>query len=213
MYHSQVGQDEFVDNFLGGKRNGRYLDIGSHNGVDLSNSYFFEVQRGWTGVLIEPMEEEYAKLVANRSDKNDFFNVAVSNYFGTAQFTKILGGYHGLNMISGLKQSLHEKHLDRIHREANESNAQVVDVTVSVRTVQDILDECELYQFDFCSLDTEGSEYEVLQGIDFSKTEISIFLIENNGYESREKIESFLSRKGYRFHRSIGHDDVYTLIH
>jgi hypothetical protein len=84
---------------------------------------------------------------------------------------------------------------------------------VSVRTVQDILDECELYQFDFCSLDTEGSEYEVLQGIDFSKTEISIFLIENNGYESRGKIESFLSEKGYRFHKSLGHDDVYTLIH
>jgi len=209
MYYSQVGQDKFVDDFLKGKRNGKYLDIGSHNGIDFSNSYFFETQREWTGILIEPMEEEYAKLVSNRSDKNEFLNVAVSNYSGTAQFTKILGGYYGLNMISGLKQNLHEKHIDRIGREARAVNAQVIDVTVPVRTIQSILDECEIYQFDFCSLDTEGSEYEVLQGIDFNKTKIDIFLIENNGYESRDKIEYFLNEKGYRFTKSLEHDDVY----
>lgn len=53
VYYSQAWQDEFVANLLGFKRNGYFLDIGSTDGMNQSNSYFFETELGWNGVCVE----------------------------------------------------------------------------------------------------------------------------------------------------------------
>jgi hypothetical protein len=52
-YWSQAWQDEFVANVLNFKRNGYFLDIGSNNAQQQSNSYFFESELGWKGACIE----------------------------------------------------------------------------------------------------------------------------------------------------------------
>jgi hypothetical protein len=71
------------------------------------------------------------------------------------------------------------------------------------------MDATGLYEFDFCSLDTEGSELFILKGIDFDKADIRVFIIENNGYGSEPEITSFLDEKGYVKLCSIEWDDVY----
>lgn len=53
VYHSQAWQDEFVANLLGFKKNGHFVDIGSTDGINQSNSYFFESELGWQGVCVE----------------------------------------------------------------------------------------------------------------------------------------------------------------
>ena len=46
-FYSQYGQDKFLfENFFKEKNNGFYLDIGAHDGITLSNTYFFE-KLGW----------------------------------------------------------------------------------------------------------------------------------------------------------------------
>lgn len=52
-YYSQAWQDEFVSNMLNFKKNGYYLDIGSTDGINQSNSYFFESELNWKGICIE----------------------------------------------------------------------------------------------------------------------------------------------------------------
>lgn len=52
-YYSQAWQDEFVANLLNFKRNGYFIDIGSTDGMNQSNSYFFESELGWQGICIE----------------------------------------------------------------------------------------------------------------------------------------------------------------
>lgn len=53
VYCSQAWQDEFVANILNFKKNGYYLDIGSTDGINQSNSYFFESEMGWQGICVE----------------------------------------------------------------------------------------------------------------------------------------------------------------
>jgi hypothetical protein len=53
VYHSQAWQDEFVANLLNFKRNGYFIDIGSTDGINQSNSYFFESELGWQGICVE----------------------------------------------------------------------------------------------------------------------------------------------------------------
>jgi hypothetical protein len=53
VYWSQAWQDEFVSIILNYKRNGYFLDIGSHHAQQQSNTYHFESELGWTGICIE----------------------------------------------------------------------------------------------------------------------------------------------------------------
>jgi hypothetical protein len=49
----QAHQDSFVLNLLSEKRNGIYLEIGSHDAVQDNNTYLLESEYDWSGVGIE----------------------------------------------------------------------------------------------------------------------------------------------------------------
>lgn len=53
VYYSQAWQDEFVANLLNFKKNGYFIDIGSSDGINQSNSNFFEKELGWQGICVE----------------------------------------------------------------------------------------------------------------------------------------------------------------
>ena len=54
---SQAGQDRVLDRVLGGKTGGVFVDIGAYDGRTGSNTLFFERERGWTGLLVEPVPD------------------------------------------------------------------------------------------------------------------------------------------------------------
>jgi hypothetical protein len=64
-YYSQIRQDRYIDFFFSKKRNGVFVDIGANDGVTLSNTYFLEKERHWTGICIEPIPSSFEKLKAN----------------------------------------------------------------------------------------------------------------------------------------------------
>ena len=84
MFYSQAGQDEWVNQIFNGKRNGTFLDIGAYDGLESSNTAFFEKELAWTGICIEANRGAYDKLAVNRTSKNVF--AAVSNYDGVINF-------------------------------------------------------------------------------------------------------------------------------
>ena len=49
---SQNGQSLFIDKILGKRRNGFFIEAGAMTGEHSSNSLFFELNRGWTGIYI-----------------------------------------------------------------------------------------------------------------------------------------------------------------
>ena len=48
------------------KTNGFFIEAGAFDGVTLSNSLFFELHRGWSGLLVEAHPDNYQSLL----DKN-----------------------------------------------------------------------------------------------------------------------------------------------
>jgi len=61
----QFNQSAVVDAFLRGKRDGFFVEAGAWDGEYLSNSLFFERERNWTGLLVEPNRAAFGKLVVN----------------------------------------------------------------------------------------------------------------------------------------------------
>lgn len=53
MYFGQAQQDKFVLNVLKQKRNGFFVEIGSNHPITINNTYLFESQYDWKGILIE----------------------------------------------------------------------------------------------------------------------------------------------------------------
>jgi FkbM family methyltransferase len=57
--------------------NGYFIECGANDGVDQSNTWYFEKILNWSGVLIEPLNKQFQELKKNRSKKNKFFNLAL----------------------------------------------------------------------------------------------------------------------------------------
>jgi FkbM family methyltransferase len=202
-YYSQLGQDKFIDDFFSQKENGFFLDIGAHDGVTLSNTYFLEKFRNWKGICIEPGPLEFEKLNQNRKSLN--LNICVSNFNGFSKFTYI-EGYS--NMLSGLSEDYVPEHQNRIKKELSSFGGDLTEINVEVKKLQTILDENSITEIDFCSIDTEGSEFKIITSIDFSITNIKVLIIENNYNDG--SIKYFLEEKGYILHQKIKWDDVFV---
>ena len=56
--------------------NGYFVELGANDGVNQSNTLYFEKFRGWHGVLIEPYLPNFNRLIRNRSSANFCKNAA-----------------------------------------------------------------------------------------------------------------------------------------
>jgi hypothetical protein len=64
---------------------------------------------------------------------------------------------------------------------------------------------------EYLSIDTEGSEFDILNAVDFKKYSFDIITVEHNYTSAREKIYSLLTKHGYKrqFQDISSFDDWY----
>ena len=74
-----------------------------------------------------------------------------------------------------------------------------------------MFDKYQFKKIDFLSIDTEGSEYEILQKFNFYKYQIKIICCEHNYTVNRNKIFKLLNSKGYKreYENLSQYDDWY----
>lgn len=66
--NSQVMQDMFVLTVLNGKKNGTYLEIGSHEPIMFNNTYLLEKDFGWSGVSMDIDVKQINKFRLHRKN-------------------------------------------------------------------------------------------------------------------------------------------------
>ena len=165
-------------------KNGFYIDCGANDGVNQSTTWYFEKYLNWRGILIEPVPEVYNELKNNRNNNNYFYNYAlISKKYNQEQ----------INFTFNNKDSLTAKNtLSKNHLKRNEKI-----IAVKCITLENILNNINTPQLiDLFSLDVEGYEFEVLEGINFNSIKFKYILVET---EFPEKMNNFLKNKGYSF--------------
>ena len=182
---SQLSQDLFVIYFSGGKKDGFFLEIGACDGFHLSNTLGLE-RYGWKGIISEPSSVWHNKI---KKRKCIISKKAVFSESGLKLKFEEVKKYPEL---SGLKENLDK---DNNHHLRNEAN------TVEVETISlnDLIGQnTSNKNIDYISIDTEGSEYEILKNFDFKKHNIEIFTVEHNFVEKKRKaIFDLLSSNNY----------------
>jgi FkbM family methyltransferase len=203
-FYSQYGQDKWLERkFFRKQRNGFFLEIGADDGIDKSNTLYFE-KKGWRGICVEPSPKRFQLLRENRNCICE--NFAISNKPGEVKFLDIQGWGKGL---SGIVENYNEQHKKRIQAELqNPQNKGRETIKVKAEKMSALLDKHNIKNVDFCSIDVEGSELDVLKSIDFSRTRIKIIMVENN-YNDND-IKEFLTYKGYKLFKRIEIDDIYV---
>jgi len=192
MYHSQFGQDKFINEYIfKGFRDGYFVDVGAHNGVSINNTLCFEKEYGWTGINIEPIPSVYNELKKNRS-KCVNLNVAVDNRNGYTDFILNRGP---TEMISGILNYYEPQHFVRLRNELDGNGGTSEIVSVPTRRLDDIFMEYEVKHIHLLSIDVEGAELVVLESINFDTVFIDVITIEDN-YKTRRSLD-FLNQKGY----------------
>jgi len=184
---AQLLQDVFALYFSGFKQKGFFVEFGATNGLSLSNTYALEKHFDWDGILAEPLPTWHADLRKNRECAIDTRCV----YSQSNLKMQFVDAFEAPE-LSGLQNSLQADH--------NQS-ARVNNRTFEVNTVSlmDLLDQYAApASIDYLSIDTEGSELEILNAFDFTRYQVSVLTVEHNYVEpQRASIKALLEKAGF----------------
>ena len=207
-YYSINGLDEKIEKYLP-FTNGFYVELGANDGVSQSNTLYFERNKNWRGVLVEPTPHNYLKCLANRSTENHIFCNACVSFDYKNPFVEIAFA----NLMSspiGLESDV----LDPIfHAESGkqflESTDRVFTFGAVAKTLNDLLSISKAPKdIDLLSLDVEGAEIEVLKGIDHKAYRFKYMCIECRDID---KLTSYLNPLGYELKEKLsGHDYLFV---
>jgi len=169
--------------------NGVFVEAGGLDGLFMSNTKLLE-DLGWSGVLIEPSELAYNKCVKNRTCfVENCALVSFENKDGFVFGDFNYDGSKGLGARSKIKGS---------------------GVKVKSKTLTEVLTSLNMLHVDLLSLDVEGYEIEVLNGINFDTINIEYMLIEVNTDDyTLLELDNLLLSKGFE---NIGNISNFTPI-
>lgn len=181
----QCFQDIAALYFSGRKGSGYFIEVGTGNGELLSNTFMLEKRFGWQGILFEPdrrFHESIGRLRTAKLDERPVYSCDDK----VLQFIE--------NSRSGELSTLSEFRRDdgRVRFGAmREVKTTTLNTALAYHGAP--------MEIDYISIDTEGSELEVLQGLDFSKYNVGFLTIEHNFVPGKkEAFAEYLAPFGFR---------------
>ena len=194
-YYSQFGEDAVLSEiFARKKKRGTYVDIGCYHPRKHSNTYLF-YKRGWSGILVDV---EKAKIIACRilrpRDKSLLKAVSDKNGQSTIYAPKKFSVLTSLSPVNPDYKAIGQ---------------------IECVTLTNILDEhLEDRPIDLLSIDVEGHDLQVLKGLDFSKYQPEVIVIENLAEKdiqsiTQGEIHNILACEGYNLIAWAGPSLIY----
>jgi FkbM family methyltransferase len=177
--YAQHGEDILVESLL---PNGveSFIDIGANDGVLFSNTYKF-AKRGAKGICVEPSKSSFQKLKLNHlfHPKVKCIQSAISNVNGSIYINEC--GYEStLSHVSDVKTTNSYR--------------------VNCQTLSKIL--CKFSEFlevDFMSVDVEGHEKEIFEGLTEDSFRTKIIIIESD----KTEISKLIAKNSLKHYKPI----------
>jgi FkbM family methyltransferase len=182
--HAQLFQDLLVLFLLKEKRDGYFVEFGATDGIRFSNTFLLENSYRWRGIVAEPARFWHQELARNRTcfiDKRCVWSKSGEKL----QFNETTEVE--FSTIDALSES------DHLLRQKGEQ----YDVeTISLRDLLRVYDAPT--SIDYLSIDTEGSEFLILDKFFPTDHDIRIITVEHNYTEQRSRIHDLLTSCGYK---------------
>ena len=199
MSYSQFGDDEFLLSLFESEYKGVCIEVGSAQPIYGNNTYLLEKQ-GWKIYCIEPNPKLVDRLKPLRKN---VFQYAIGNENSEKKEFTIC------TLSNGNQEAISSLKLDNKLIETHEQyNPTFEKINVKVRKLETFINENEIQNIDIISIDTEGTELDVLKGLNLYKNRPKVFVIENN-FESK-LLRYYMSAFGYRHINRLGVNDFFV---
>ena len=201
MSTAQLLQDLFVLEHFNFKKEGFFVEFGAADGIRHSNTYVLEKEFNWTGILAEPATIWHETLQRNRSASVDT-RCVWSESGNTLEFSED---------ASAELSSATEDRNHGIHESRRVDSRRYQVVTISLKDL--LLESNAPKEIDYLSIDTEGSEYRILEAFDWNEYKFHVITVEHNFSKERVLISELLKSVGYKqVHAELSKfDDWYIL--
>ena len=204
-YFSLNDLDEKLEKYLD-IDNGFFVELGANDGVNQSNTLFFERFRGWKGVLIEPFQPNYMELIRNRSSTNFFKNAACVGPMYTNPTVELV--YSNLMTSTlGVNSDIQDP-VDHANQGAKFWGGDTFVFEAIACTLNSILiDANSPTLIDLLSLDVEGIELEILKGVDNERFRFRYICVESRQFD---ELQQYLLSQEYDYVESLSsHDHLF----
>ena len=189
---SQLYQDVFAYFIIGNKFDKTFLEFGATDGLELSNTYMLESSFGWKGALSEPSPQWYNSLKENRKNTEIITKCIWTESGKTLDFFM-----SDIGVLSTLKNFIES---DKNSMPGNTTQRKKGGRIISVNTIS-LNDVIKVYfnniSPSYISIDTEGSEYEILKSFNFNTYRPKVFTIEHNFTDLQTGINDLMKSNNY----------------
>ena len=185
---SQIQQDALVSTLaeLSNEKERFFVEFGATDGINLSNTYALEKHWNWTGILVEPGKNWHQELKNNRSSIVD--HRCVWSISGES----ILFHENRIGELSGVLEDIGRFKI--IARRLKKKSYKVETVSLHDLLKQHNAPE----RITYLSIDTEGSEYEIIKDFDFNIYRPMIISIEHNYSQDKQSVLDLLTKFKYK---------------
>lgn len=190
---SQLYQDMFASFIVGNKFDKTFLEFGATNGIDLSNTYMLENLEKWWGALSEPSLQWHEALKKNRKNSKIITKCIWSQSGKNLDFFM-----SDVGVLSTIKDFIES---DKNSMPGNTLERKKAGKIISVETISlnDVIKEYfNNISPSYISVDTEGSEYEILKSFKLDIYRPKVFTIEHNFTDFQMKIDDLMKSNNYK---------------
>ena len=181
---SQYFQDLWVSFELGSIRGGFFVEFGAADGRRISNTYYLENTLGWTGILAEPARVWYPALRTNRKGPID--ERCVWKETGH----KVIFNEAPVFLHSTIHEYSDGDGIAHTRKGGKHYEVETVSLVELLRFWN------APRRIHYMSLDTEGSELDILKAFDFSAYDVGLFTVEQRR-TNKEQIADLMASNGY----------------
>jgi FkbM family methyltransferase len=198
-FTAQYGEDFIAWQLLDGQLDGFFIEAGAFDGYHYSVTYAFE-SIGWDGLLVEAIPDAAAKC-AQRRPHSRVARAALSRRGSPnwAPFHLLQDQYGG--MLSYLHPT--EPHV------AESAWAPRTIIDVPVTTLADLLVGHDR-PIDLAVIDVEGTELDVLDGLDLPRFRPRLMFIEENSQGRNPALMNYMASHGYTLAARVMVNDIYV---
>ena len=195
-YYSQRGQDFLVDQLI--KSPKVAIEIGCIDGDRLSNTKYFEENYDTLCFLFEP-NRNFEKMIIKNRPNSIFRPYAISDY--NSEDSLFYSNKNG--SFSNLDNKFLKQYSTREGFEKYELQKNTI-----TRTLDSVIDEFEIKNIDFLSIDIDGDDIKVLYGLDFNKVHPLILCIELNDFKNDQiaYIDYLKKNSKFKYFFILDHD-------
>lgn len=199
------GLDTRIAQHINVSQPGYFVELGAHDGRLSSNTFFLEKEFGWHGLLIEPSLNRFIECLRNRSAQNSFACVACVPFDYKNEFVRMTYA-DSMSISTSMPLDLPDAqgHV-RSGLQFMPDERQSVDFGAVAETLDSVLLRVGApNRVNFLSLDVEGAELSVLQGVNHDTWRFDLAVIETR---AADRVDRFLQSVDYEFVNRLSHHD------